>query len=189
MFSRSGQLGRMPLRLPLLGEQADARRDRVMRRAECQRLAVPGDRRLHRRRRSPPMARAISFWPAPSSPVSARISPRRASKETSRTRVPSRRPATSSAGLAGGARGADVTLGLAADHRVGQPRLGPAGEVGRDDLAPVAQHGDAVAERQNLGEAVRDVEDGDALRLQAARWRRTAAPTRAGRAARSARRG
>ena len=113
------------------------------------------------------MARAISFWPAPSRPVSATTSPRRATKETSRTRVPSRRPVTSSAGAPGARATPDVAFGLAADHRVGEPSLGPAGEAGGDHLPAVPEHGDEVAEREHLGETVRDVEEGDALRLHA----------------------
>ena len=86
--------------------------------------------------------------------------------------------------------GRDVALGLRRrpSPRSAAPRSSRRGSV-VDHLAAVAQHRDQVAERQHLAEAVRDVEDRHALRLQPADRREELLAPRAARATPSARRG
>ena len=55
---------------------------------------------------------------------------------------------------------------LASDHQVDQRRALQAGARVRADRAAVAQHGDAIGNRENLFEPVRDVDDADLLGLQ-----------------------
>ena len=60
---------------------------------------------------------------------------------------------------------------VARDHQPDQVGLFRSGRVDRRDIAAVAQHGDPVAQRQDLFEVVGDIEDREPLPLQLANER------------------
>ena len=57
-------------------------------------------------------------------------------------------------------------LVLAPDHQRHQQRFREVGDVAGADHAAVAQHRDAIGDIQHLAEAMRDVNDAEAVRLQ-----------------------
>ena len=117
----------------------------------------------------PQIAGDVSVRPAPIRPPMPRISPRRSSKQTSLTRSPSAIPSTLRQHGRQPACRCAAGRGRASRGRPSRrPRRASSRQRSRRDVAPVAQHGDAVAEREDLGHAVADVDDADAPRLQVA---------------------
>ena len=130
-----------------------------------QRLAADRDRaasRADRARTAPAPPRIV---PAPTSPAKPTTSPARTENDTSL------KPAgldsfstrsTSSPALASDVR-REVLLEPAADHHLDERRRGRATPIGtRGDVPAVAQHGDRVAQPEDLLEPVADVDAGDA---------------------------
>ena len=120
------------------------------------------------RRRAPYTVSRTSERPAPTSPAMPTISPARDVNDTSRNvlaraRFSTRAARRRSAGSRRPRR--EGVLDRAAGHQrddVRRRRRG-GGQVGGDGAA-VLEHGDPVADRADLLEPVRDVDDGDALR-------------------------
>ena len=116
--------------------------------------------------RSPVMTSASSDWPLPATPAMPTISPARTSSDTSRSagRPLSLTAPTSSSRQHHRARARRLPLEclehLPADHQPGQlGRVWPArSDAGRGHPA-LAQHGDAVGDRQHLVELVADEDD------------------------------
>ena len=192
IFSRSERFGKDALLLAVLGQEADAGRDRILRRAR------PDGASAHRQRpgvghRGRRRCRRADLVLAGAEQAGQRHHLARADVEAH----VARRAAPAEARDVE-ARASPCPPPVRCDDRLAcraptiasvSARLGPAREVGRGDFAAVAQHGGAVAEVEHLGEAVRHVEDGDALRPQAAQDREEALCFALRRAAPSARRG
>ena len=152
-------------------------------------LAVDHGSRRCRCARSPKMARASSVRPAPTSPATPTISPRRTENEMSRSRprfVEVLHLQDRIADLSG-LLPEDVA-DVAADHHPDELAHVRLGDRPGADIAAVAEHGDAVAEAEDLLHAVRDVDDAEPLPRAAARSIRTAGSSRARSATMSARR-
>ena len=138
------------------------------------------------RRRRRRCARAVSVRPEPSSPARPTISPRRTSSDTPRSRGRADEPV----GVAAAVRDSPSPSSRRARRRIRSRRCrnasrdlpsmrhtrssrsSPASGRVADELA-VAQHGHAVADRVQLVEAMADVDDRRALRLQRADQRRS----------------
>ena len=143
-----------------------------------------------RRRRAPKIASQNSLRPEPIRPARQTISPARTVIEAERTRggaATSSASSTTSPGCA--------PAGAAPDAPRARPSAGSARPVevsatvaGAGEPA-VLQHRDRVAEREDLGQPVRDVDRPTPRRAPAAAPRRTASPSRSASAPRSARRG
>ena len=146
---------------PVLGDEPDSRRHR--RRGRARRAGACRRSRPSRRlqRSIPKIARATSVRPAPTRPASATISPLRTTNETS-VKSPSRvRRSTFSTTRPGlGRHLREQRVHVTADHRADHGLHGQLLDRLRPDVAAVAHHGDPLADREDLVEAVRDEEDG-----------------------------
>ena len=164
---------------PLLGHEAHAERPALVRPLAADRLAIELDGIERGRAECSPISAAISSsWPLPATPATPRISPARISRATSVRSTPN--------GCSLGKRQAvePQPHGAAppSRSRLGGIRMAPiiisarlfavssAGDAGGDDLA-AAQDGGVMAERADLLELVRDVEDRAALGGEAAERR------------------
>ena len=115
------------------------------------------------------MARASSVRPAPTRPATPTISPRRTEKEMSRSRprLPRWRTSRTVSPTSADSLAGDLVEVAADHHRDEVAHVGLRHRPG-GDVAAVAEDGDAVAEAEDLLHAVRDVDDAEALRTEAA---------------------
>ena len=115
----------------------------------------------------PKIARATSERPAPTRPASATISPALTENETS-VNTPSRvsRSTLSTVCADLGDLLGEERVQVAADHRVDQLLRRRLGDRLGHDVAAVAHHGDALAEREDLVQPVRDEQHGRAAGAQ-----------------------
>ena len=161
--------------LPVFGEEGDARLDRVARRAQAQRLSFQIDAPLVHRVRAEDRARRLR----PARTEEARHADDLAAARLDRHVVELAPPrqvlgAKQRRGLLllrvvlaeGGRAAALQLLALLAEHEADEVNLFEPGERARGDELAVAQNGHAVADGIQLVEAVADVDDADALRLQ-----------------------
>ena len=121
------------------------------------------------RRRGPPSARCGRRPSARRGPGSRPRGPRarRGRGGSRRPGAAGSRPRLAAARLAGLVLGAREQRGRrAAHHLLDDPGHVDVGGLGVGHDAAVAQHGDAVADLEQLVELVRDVDDGDASRLE-----------------------
>ena len=164
---------KQPATLAILGEVRDAAADRLGRR--CAKRTA---RRRRGRRRStasaPTIARPTDVRPAPTRPARPTISPARTVNETSRNAAAptsAARPRARRRPARGRAR--ELLGHVAPDHPADQLRRDRAPAAGAVRHAPaVAQHGHAIGEREDLVEAMRDVDDAEPARAQPAAARR-----------------
>ena len=156
------------LQLAVGRHEADACRDRRARAAEERRptrdldVPVPPGAR-------PKIASSSSERPAPTSPASPTTSPGATSSETFSNapgRLKSRTRRTASPIVARPVVRRIEVLELAADHQRDQARAVEVGDHARRRRVPVAEDRDAVGEREELAEAVRDEDRRDALGAQ-----------------------
>ena len=176
--------------LAVLGHHADAGRLAVPRALRIDRLAADRGSCRRGRRARPKIASQNSLRPEPISPARQTISPARTVIEadcTSGGALTSSASSTTSPIL----RRCAVArkMHLAPDHQPDQLVGRGLGDRARAGELAVLQHRHRVAERENLGQAVRDIDDRDAVCRRAAARRRTASRSRSASAPRSARRG
>ena len=118
------------------------------------------------------MPSAISVRPEPINPPTPRISPFRNSKLTSLKTAAIAKTTDAENGLVrllGWRLFFRIKLGdLAPDHAAHDVVRCQVRNILRGDIAPVAKHGDPVAQAENLGHAMADIDDRNALRLQVA---------------------
>ena len=168
-----------PLLAAVLGDEPDARRPSprsASRAAAAGRRSRPSRRPSGRCRRSPARPRVR---PAPTRPARATISPLRTSNETS-VKTPSRVSRSTFSTTWPGSVG---TFGNSAS--MSRPTIARITDCDRQlldrlgqDVAAVAHHGDALAEREDLLEPVRDEEHRGSRAPAASRRCRTAARPR-----------
>ena len=116
--------------------------------------------------RSPVIASTSSDWPLPSTPARPTISPRADLERRGRARPAGRgrraprgpRPRAAARRACAGSFSSRKQH-VAADHQLGQARLGGALRVDRADLLAAPQHGDAVGDLEHLAQLVRDEDD------------------------------
>ena len=169
MFSRMLSCEHQPLALAVLRQVGDPAGQRAP--GMARRGAAPPVQREDPApiRVAPKIARASSVRPAPMRPAKPRISPACRSKLTSWNSFPRVKPRTDRSAAAGG-RGARREHGRegTADHHADHLVRGRPGPFDGVDAPSVAEHGDGVADGEDLVDLVRDVQDRDAPRLQPA---------------------